>query len=396
MSARPLVSVFNQDGVTTSGSVTLPVVLTTPIRPDLVHFVHTNVSKNSRQPYSVSRRAGHQTSAISWGTGRAVSRIPRVSGGGTSRSGQGAFGNMCRGGRMFNPTKTWRRWNRKVNVNQKRYAVASALAASAVPSLVFARGHKIDNVPEFPLVVNDSVEGLKKTKQAVDILKKLGAEKEIEAVVDSKALRAGRGKGRNRRFTQKLGPLVIYNSADGIEKAFRNIPGVELAQVDALNILSLAPGGHLGRFVIWTESAIKKLDSIYGTYESKTSNKADYTLPRHIISNADIARIINSDEVQSKLRPKIVGRKRLLRKKNPLKNLGVMLKLNPYTSVTRRRAVKAQLKSKADREARVNAARNGEKLPKAALTLKNIERRKFKKIGKKFSNQARVDGEVKL
>ena len=34
------------------------------------------------------------------GTGRAVARIPRVRGGGTHRSGQGAFGNMCRGGRL--------------------------------------------------------------------------------------------------------------------------------------------------------------------------------------------------------------------------------------------------------------------------------------------------------
>ena len=63
-------------------------------------------------------------------TGRAVSRIPRVQGGGTHRSGQGAFGNMCRGGRMFAPTKTWRKWHAKINVTQKRYAVASAVAAS--------------------------------------------------------------------------------------------------------------------------------------------------------------------------------------------------------------------------------------------------------------------------
>ena len=59
---------------------------------------------------------------------------------------QGAFGNMCRGGRMFAPTKTWRRWHRKVNINQKRYAVVSALAASALPSLVLARGHRIEQV----------------------------------------------------------------------------------------------------------------------------------------------------------------------------------------------------------------------------------------------------------
>ena len=124
-----------------------------PIRPDVVHFVHTNVSKNKRQPYCVNKYAGKMPSAASWGTGRAVSRIPRVQGGGTQRSGQAAFGNMCRGGRMFAPTRVWRKWNRKINLNQRRYAVASALAASAVPPLVMARGHKIDEVPEMPLVV---------------------------------------------------------------------------------------------------------------------------------------------------------------------------------------------------------------------------------------------------
>ena len=85
--------------------------------------VHTDLAKNKRQPYAVKFEAGMQSSAESWGTGRAVSRIPRVPGGGTHRAGQGAFGNMCRGGRMFAPTKTWRRWHRKVNINQKRCAL---------------------------------------------------------------------------------------------------------------------------------------------------------------------------------------------------------------------------------------------------------------------------------
>ena len=47
---------------------------------------------------------------------------------------------------MFAPTKVWRKWHRKINITQKRHAVASALAASALPSLVMARGHKIDQV----------------------------------------------------------------------------------------------------------------------------------------------------------------------------------------------------------------------------------------------------------
>merc|ERR1711988_1220972 len=148
-------------------SVALPAVFTAPIRPDVVSFVHMNVAKNARQAYSVNKYAGKQSSAASWGTGRAVSRIPRVQGGGTHRAGQGAFGNMCRGGRMFSPTKIWRKWHRKVNVSQRRYATASALAASAIPALVMARGHKIDEVAEVPLVISDAVEGVQKTSAAV-------------------------------------------------------------------------------------------------------------------------------------------------------------------------------------------------------------------------------------
>lgn len=36
------------------------------------------------------------------------------------------------------------------------YAVVSAIAASALPALVMARGHKIEAVPEVPLVVSDA------------------------------------------------------------------------------------------------------------------------------------------------------------------------------------------------------------------------------------------------
>merc|ERR1712002_554777 len=128
--ARPLVSVYDAKGVASGSSITLPAVFKAPIRPDVVNFVHDQIGKNHRQPYAVNRFAGEQTSAESWGTGR---------GGGTHRSGQAAFGNMCRGGRMYAPTKTWRRWHRRCNITQRRYAVCSALAASALPALLMAK-----------------------------------------------------------------------------------------------------------------------------------------------------------------------------------------------------------------------------------------------------------------
>lgn len=62
-----------------------------------------------------------------------------------------------------------------VAVCSLRYAVASALAASAVPSLVLARGHRIEEVPEIPLVVDDGAQTLTKTRKALDLLQRLGA-----------------------------------------------------------------------------------------------------------------------------------------------------------------------------------------------------------------------------
>lgn len=75
---------------------------------------------------------------------------------------------------MFAPTKVWRKWNRKINLNQRRFAVASALAASALPALVMARGHKIDGVPEMPLVVADAMEAIKKTAEVDEALDQVG------------------------------------------------------------------------------------------------------------------------------------------------------------------------------------------------------------------------------
>jgi large subunit ribosomal protein L4e len=342
--SRPVVSVLSveKETATVVAQVALPAVFTAPIRPDVVNFVHTNMAKNNRQAYGVSRRAGHQHSAESWGTGRAVARIPRIAGGGTQRSGQAAFGNMVRGGRMFAPTRIWRKWHRKINVNQRRFAVASALAASALPSLVAARGHRIEKVPEVPLVLEDAVESILKTAQAVKVLAKIGADADVEKVKDSKKVRTGRGKSRNRRYVTRRGPLIVYANANGAEKAFRNIPGVELANVERLNLLQLAPGGHLGRFIIWTRSAFEQLDALYGTYSKKSSKKADYTLPRHTMNNANLGRLINSDEIQSVLRAGKYTSFRRHHKKNPLKNLGAMVKLNPYTLVARRAELRAE------------------------------------------------------
>uniref|UniRef100_H0XE72 Large ribosomal subunit protein uL4 C-terminal domain-containing protein n=1 Tax=Otolemur garnettii TaxID=30611 RepID=H0XE72_OTOGA len=321
--ARPLITVYSEKGESSGKNVTLPAVFKAPIRPDIVNFVHTNLRKNNRQPYAVSELAvlGHQTSAESWGTGRAVARIPRVRGGGTHRSGQGAFGNMCRGGRMFAPTKTWRRWHRRVNTTQKRYAICSALAASALPALVMSKG-------------------------------------------------------------------------------------ITLLNVSKLNILKLAPGGHVGRFCIWTESAFRKLDELYGTWRKAASLKSNYNLPMHKMMNTDLSRILKSPEIQRALRaPRKKIHRRVL-KKNPLKNLRIMLKLNPYAKTMRRNTILRQARNhklRVDKAAARLQAKSDEKgvAGKKPVAMKKgkkpvgVKKQKKPLVGKKAASTKKPAAEKK-
>ncbi|CAB1456878.1 unnamed protein product [Pleuronectes platessa] len=58
------------------------------------------------------------------------------------------------------------------------------------------------------------------------------------------------------------------------------------SNMNKLNLLRLAPGGHVGRFCIWTESAFLNLDEL---------------LPMHKMTNTDLSRILKSEEIQKAL-----------------------------------------------------------------------------------------------
>lgn len=237
---------------------------------------------------------------------------------------------------MFAPTKVWRRWHQKINLGQKRFATASALAASSNAALLMARGHKISQVIEVPLVVSSSAFALAKTSAAIALLKGVGAGPDVEKVKKSRKMRAGKGKMRGRRYRQRRGPLIIWNpdqDSRDIVRAFRNIPGIETCSVYALNLLQLAPGGHLGRFIIWTSSAFVALDKIYGSTTEPSELKKDFLLPSAVVKQPDLSKLINSSEIQAVLRPVKGGRvtkRTQVQKKNPLRNKQVLIRLNPY------------------------------------------------------------------
>ena len=137
---------------------------------------------------------------------------------------------------MFAPLKTWRRWHRKINKNQKRHALATAIAASGCTALNFARGHNVENVPEVPFVI-DSL-NIETTKNLLGVLNSFGLEEELNKIRNNKKLRPGKGKMRNSRYILKKGPLIVYGDENNlVKRAAKNLPGVETCHVQRMNLL---------------------------------------------------------------------------------------------------------------------------------------------------------------
>jgi len=265
---------------------------------------------------------------------------------------------MCRKARMFAPLKIWRKWHQKCNVQQRRHAVASALAASACTPLVMARGHRVENVPELPLVV-DGMNGLATTKALLTSLEQFGCGDDLSKVRKSRKIRAGHGKYRNSKYVMRKGPLIVHGDDEGaVKRAARNLPGVDTCSVTRLNILQLAPGGHLGRFLVFTKAAFKSLNTVFGTHRADSQQKKGYHLNRTVMACTDLSRIINSDQVQAKLR----GVRQNVRahnktKANPLKSKALMLRLNPYATKQRELIAKREADRHAKKAAAIKAKR---------------------------------------
>lgn len=194
----------------------------------------------------------------------------------------------------------------------------------------------------------------------------------------SQRFRAGRGKMRNRRRIQRRGPLIVYSKDDGLKKAFRNIPGVETMNVNKMSLLKLAPGGHVGRFVIWTEAAFKRLNNIFGTWEKKSLSKKGYSMPQTKMANPDLERLLKSEEITSVLRRAKKTVNRHQRRLNPLTNTRALIKLNPYAEVVKRRAILAAEKRKLLRTAEV-ARRRGVALPVKSVAARTLRREPLRK-----------------
>lgn len=252
-------SVFSLDG-NEKKKVRLPKVFEAPFRPDLINRVFWALFTHSLQPKGTDPMAGERTSARSWGVGHGVSRIARVKGERHPRAGMAAGVAGVVKGRIAHPPKAEKVIYKKVNNKEKWLATASAIAASASKELVLKRGHKTEE-SQIPMIVSEELEKVSKTKELVEILKRLGLEAELERAKKGVKRRSGKARMRGR---VKKGPkslLLVVSEDKGIGKAAKNLPGVDVVSVKDLSVLHLAPGGHAGRLVIWTEPSLKHISN---------------------------------------------------------------------------------------------------------------------------------------
>ena len=252
---------------TKDGEVELPLVFSTPFRRELIHKAYTNLNSHKFQPQGRHPTAGMDVVADSNDppTGQGVSRVARAQGGGGGRQGQGAEVASTRGGRQAHPPIVEKVIHKKLNKKEKKLALCSAIAATASKDLVEARGHKIEGIESFPIVVSDDLESISKTSEISKVLDSLKLTQDIKRL-DARKARSGQSRLRGR--SKKVGKSVLFVTKDSsnISKAIGALPGVEARSVKDLSVLDLAPGSDPIRLTVYSKSAIEEIGKIKSTH----------------------------------------------------------------------------------------------------------------------------------
>ncbi len=251
------VDVYGIDGKR-SATLTLPQFFRAPLKEYLVRRAFIHLLTHKFQPKGASKLSGHKYSVESWGPGYGMARISRVKGRGTPKYAAGGMVPSAVGGRPTHPPVPEKKIYKEINKKELRNALMSALAFTTNSLYVKKRGHIVPEDIRLPIIVDDAVEDLDKTKDVRLLLSNLGLDEELRRCEKIK-IRAGKGKRRGRRYKKRKGPLIVVSKKCKLSKAAANIPGVDVVEARNLSVLHLAPGGHPGRLTIFTKSSLSVL-----------------------------------------------------------------------------------------------------------------------------------------
>jgi large subunit ribosomal protein L4e len=246
------VNIYSIDG-SSKETIELPKVFNTQYRPDLIRKSFNVLHSNKRQQYGADPLAGTRHATASVGKGRGMSRVPRL-----TQGNRAALAPCVVGGRRAHPPKAERNWNEKINKKEKQLAKNSALAVTINKEIVTQRGHKFNEKITLPIIIEDKFETVKKTKDVIKTLDKIGIYDDVLRATNGKHIRAGRGKTRGRKYKTPKSILIV-STKDDIKKSSKNLTGIDVVKPEDINIEHLAPGGDAGRLTIITKSALKQI-----------------------------------------------------------------------------------------------------------------------------------------
>ena len=245
------IPVLGLDG-SKKGEVNAEKIMSVPVRDDLIIRAVLSERSEKRQPYGTDKLGGKRTSAHYHGRrqkqrhammSREMARMPRIHTTATLYF-TARFAPQARKGRAAHPPKSEKVWYEKINKKEWKKSLLSSIAACFDRRFVEKRGHVLDGIKNFPLVIENDIESAKKTKYVEQILGALGLNKELKIAKERK----------------RLGPLIVISEDKGIVKAGRNIAGVEVVPAKNLTVEDFAPGTHKGRLVVWAKSAVEGIE----------------------------------------------------------------------------------------------------------------------------------------
>ena len=240
------------------------------IREDIVQKIAE--TEKEKQPYAPYLWAGMETSASGnvkhnrhvWKSdrGKGLSRYPkkRMSDKGERFVWVAAVIPGVRGGRRAHPPKILRA-DLKINKKEKIFGLLSCLAMTSSKEEMMKKYSSLagkDVKINLPLVFESKML-TGKTKDFFKSLRTIVGEDLWNVAIQSKEIRAGKGKKRNRRYKSNAGMLLVIGNNET-----KKITGFDVVKANDLKVINIFSNG--ARLTAFTEEAIKDLENrINGT-----------------------------------------------------------------------------------------------------------------------------------
>jgi len=236
--------------------IELPEIFNSPIREDIA--LKSFEVEKEYQPYSPYEEAGkrhvaagtisHRRHKWKGAYGKGISRVPRkrMWRRGTQFYWVGAEVSSARGGRRAHPPKGIYS-PRKINKNEAKIAINSAIASTANKDYIIKRYSSLKDIKSAPLVIESLPD---KSKEAFESLQKMFGDL-FYLVLKNKVVRPGKGKARGRKYKSNAGLLLVCSKDENVK-----IKGIDVRKSNNLKIGDLYP---LGRLTVYTQKALSEL-----------------------------------------------------------------------------------------------------------------------------------------